>query len=178
MSPSPVAHSAMGYLIYKLAKRDIPYPLRKHSASGLKLLLATVFLSLLPDLDVLPGIVFGDMMRFHNQWTHSLITGLGVALAAGLAGRLRGSNIKFWFLAALLAYEFHVIMDYFTVGSRGIMLFWPLSVDRFQSSFKLFTGVRWSEGLFSPVHIVNLATELVFVGLVVLAGYFIEKKKI
>jgi membrane-bound metal-dependent hydrolase YbcI (DUF457 family) len=46
------------------------------------LLLAAVGASILPDMDALPGILFNDFSRFHNNLTHSFMAGLIVALLA------------------------------------------------------------------------------------------------
>ncbi len=207
--PSPIAHAAIGYVIYRLAVREnsrvgvFPHrgdaenarergeastrvdraaprsnpdsgarPALKALASpGALLLLASVLFSLLPDFDALPGLVFGEMYRFHNQFSHSLLVGLGAALAAGLLTALFAGRQWAWsvFLVALLGYEMHILADLFTYESRGVMLFWPLTPERFTAPVKLFYGVRWSEGVFSPLHLITLTSELVF-SAVLLAG--------
>jgi membrane-bound metal-dependent hydrolase YbcI (DUF457 family) len=169
--PSPLAHTAAGYLIYRYYKRDLP-------ASRIRLLkiplqfILVAGLSLLPDLDALPGIIMGDMGRFHNNASHSLIVGLFVAIIFSvLVSRISKSPMKPWFAAALISYELHIIMDFFT-GERGVMLLWPLTLARFSSPVKLFFGVQWGKGWISGWHLWTIFTEalsflliLIFLGL-------------
>jgi hypothetical protein len=53
-------------------------------------------------------------------------------------------------------------MDFFTV-SRGVMLFWPLTDQRFVSPVKLFTGLHWSQGVWSVHHLYTIFSEGIFV---------------
>jgi hypothetical protein len=156
--PSPFAHSAAGYLIYR-------YIYQKHLDSRVHILriplalMIIIGFSLLPDLDVFPGIFTGDLGRFHNNVTHSLIVGLLVsAILSALVARIFRSSMKTWFSAFLFSYELHIIMDFFT-GERGVMLGWPLTSARFTSPVKLFIGVKWGNGLISITHLVTILTE-------------------
>jgi inner membrane protein len=130
-----------------------------------------ISLSILPDLDSVAGILMGDFGRYHNNWTHSLIVGLGVALVVGsLVWLVRHSGFARWFILALLYYELHIIMDYFTVG-RGVKVFWPFSPERFASPVPMFYGLHWSDGWLSMRHLLTLVTE---VGFVVLLGIIVH----
>jgi inner membrane protein len=171
----------MGYVIYRLAKEDAGQPAEAEKRLGrLPLLLAyTLGVSLLPDLDFVAGILFRDPASFHNNGTHSLVVGLAFSLVMGaiLAWKLPLGFVR-GFLITLASYGMHVIMDFFTYGGRGVMLFWPLSASRFQSPVLLFYGVRWSDGLFSFQHLITLVTELVFVIAVLLLPKFFPRKAI
>jgi membrane-bound metal-dependent hydrolase YbcI (DUF457 family) len=160
--PSPIAHSILGFLVFRQVGRRRAWQRYPEPKQKAKLLTATVAFSLLPDLDAVAGFLAGDLAAFHNQWSHSFITGFVVALVLGSLMGIggRGGFWK-WFLLILACYELHVIADYFTYG-RGVMLFWPLSLRRYVSPFSLFYGVRWSQGLFSLNHLWTLATEAVF----------------
>ena len=46
------------------------------------------------------------------------------------------------------------------------MLFWPITRQRYMAPFFPFFGLRWSEGLFSLVHLITLANELIFMAIV------------
>lgn len=204
--PSPIAHAAIGYVIYRLAANSKLNPkprqapvdalpreagaetrqssvvldnLRTRLTSLPALLLVSIFFSLLPDADAIPGLLFGELGAFHNQFTHSLVTGALAALAAGSLGALLLG--RSWapaiFLTALLAFELHVAADFFTYHSRGVMLFWPFTSARFVSPVKLFYGVRWSQGLFSPLHWITLATELGFSALLILAAERLVRRR-
>lgn len=131
-------------------------------------MLATVGLSLLPDLDTALGVVAGDLARFHSNISHSLIFGLVVALVVGGAvGVKRRRSSGKWFLIALVVYELHVLTDYATLG-RGVLLLWPLSSERYVSPIKVFYGLHWSQGWISTSHLVTLITEVRFIVILVL----------
>ena len=123
---------------------------------------------MLPDLDAVPGILVGDIGRFHNQATHSLLVGVAVALAAAipLAHWRRAPFLRLWLLL-LLPYEAHVLMDFCTPG-RGVMLLWPVSAERFSSPVSLFEGFHWGNGLLSPSHLWTIASETLLVAPLVL----------
>ena len=160
--PSPIAHAAVGYLVYRKALKSRPAaPARKVFGIPVLLLSAMIF-SLLPDLDSLVGVLMQDFGRFHNNGSHSLVIGLAAALLFGLV--FSGGQRKrffFWFFFVLAGYELHVIMDAFTYG-RGVKAFWPFSEVRFLSPVFLFFGLHWSDGFFSFNHVITLVTETVF----------------
>ena len=167
--PSPIAHAAMGYLVYRAIRPRVPEEASAYVGPVPRLLIAAVSLSLVADLDSVPGILSGNFERFHNNFTNSLVFGLAIATAVGAVAWLnRRAGFRRWFAIALVSYELHVLMDFFTIG-RGVMLVWPFSPDRLEPPVHLFYGLRWSEGLASPRHLVTLMTELGFVGFL---GFF------
>ena len=169
--PSPLAHSAAGYVIFRVLRPHLPEAWRLFRRRGALVLGALCFFSLLPDLDAVPGVLTHDLLRYHNNLTHSLFLAFPVALAAdGLARWLRLPNPRWWFAAAFLGYTLHVAMDYFTLG-RGIMAFWPLSAARFQPPAYAFVGLRWGDGLSSPNHWFTLLNEALFAVLAVLLAH-------
>ena len=158
--PSPIAHAAAGYLVYR--------GLSTHF-SGLRpeMVWAGIVLSLLPDVDAAVGILLGDMGRYHNHMMSSPFFAVLVSLGVGAIGwRWRG-EFRPWFVLALVCYLVHIVMDFLT-RSRGPMLLWPLSDERFKPPFTLFYGVHWSDGLFSSRHIWTAITELGTVFILVL----------
>ena len=171
--PSPFAHLTAGYLVAHFAGDKLP--LGGQPRSGVLLRAAILGgISLLPDLDAVPGLLVGDIGRYHNNASHSLLAGGGVALLAGLlAAALLGGRRKAawlaWSGASLTAYLLHVSMDLFT-GERGVLLLWPLPV-RFTAPFKLFYGVQWGLGWISAWHLWTLFTEFLF-----FAGLFLLLK--
>jgi hypothetical protein len=162
--PSPIAHAAVGAMISKVWPAEHP-PSRRLGGIVPPLLVACVVLSLLPDFDAAVGIVLGDLGRYHNNLAGSPAFGLLVAIAAGGLVRLVDPTAaKRAFLLTVVCYQGHVLMDYFTVG-RGVMLLWPFTAQRFAPPIYLFYGLRWSDGLVSPHHLVTLLSELAFLGL-------------
>lgn len=174
--PSPIAHTTMGYLIYKIFQARRP----KHSKGRLgllpRLLLVMVGLSLLPDLDSVVGLLLRDFGRYHNNGSHSLFIGLAVAFViSGLVWWKKRSGVAYWFVVVLLCYQFHIILDFFTFG-RGVMLFWPLSSARFASPLKLFYGFHWSDGLISINHVWTALSELGFAAVAIFVMSFLERR--
>jgi inner membrane protein len=142
------------------------------------LLAITVVFAMLPDFDALLGLIAGDIGRFHNHGTHSLVIGLVISVLAAVILRVWKKYSFFpWFLVLLISYESHVILDYFTWGGRGVMLFWPLSPERFMPPFTIFHGVRWSEGVYTTEHLWTVASELLIVLLIFLGLWFLEGRK-
>lgn len=69
--PFPIIHSFAGYSIYKLSAKS-------NSDPSWKLLVLSIFLANLADLDFLPGVLSGNALRFHHHSTHSLAACLRV----------------------------------------------------------------------------------------------------
>ncbi len=175
--PSPIVHTTLGYIIYRIFRNRVPKDFnRVYLALPLALIIA-IGVSILPDIDSIAGILMGDFAKYHNNATHSLFVAVLVATFLAIAIRLIvKSGFWIWFAIGFLGYSLHVLMDYFTFGGRGVMLFWPISLTRYEAPVNLFYGVRWSEGLLNSVHINTLVTELVFVLLVAMAFLIIDKK--
>ena len=55
-------------------------------------------LSMIPDLDVIPAIIFRDMEGYHNNFSHSLIFAIPVAL---LVAGVFHQRISFQFLVVV-----------------------------------------------------------------------------
>jgi len=141
-------------------------------------LIFAIGISLLPDFDSFAGILFGDFARYHNNITHSLLAGLLVVVIMALLARIIAkAGFWIWFAIGFLGYSLHVLMDYFTFGGRGVVLFWPLSAERYEAPVQLCYGVRWSENLLNPVHINTFFTELVFLLLVGMVLLIIDRRK-
>lgn len=176
--PSPIIHTTLGYIIYRILKNKVP---KDSNQVYLTLPLALIFaigVSLLPDIDAVAGILSGDFGKYHNNVTHSLIVGVLVAFVLAMFIRLiLKSGFWLWFIFGYVGYSLHVVMDYFTIGGRGVMLFWPISPIRFEAPLKIFYGVRWSEGLFNPIHIATLITELLFVLIISMAVLVIDRRE-
>jgi inner membrane protein len=168
----------VGYVIYRFFKNHVPGKFKRAGASLLLVLIFAIGFSLLPDFDSVAGILAGNFGRYHNNITHSLVAGVLVAFAFAIAAKMIiKSGFWFWFAIFALGYSLHILMDFLTFGERGIMLFWPLSLERFESPVKLFYGVRWSADLLSPVHLNTLVNEFVFVFLVGVILLIIERKR-
>ena len=174
--PSPIAHLGVGYVIYRHYKDRLPYDKRSFWKFPLQLILVTG-LSLLPDLDVVPAVIFRDMRGYHNNISHSLLMGIPVALLiAGIFQRVYRSNFWLWFLICLISYDLHIFMDIFT-AERGSMIFWPLTDTRYASPVKIFYGLQWGLGWFSLWHLWTIFTESLFVGIVLIVMNYFDKRR-
>ncbi len=174
--PSPIAHLSVGYAIYRIYKRSLLGDSLSPWLLPLQTLIA-MSLSMLPDLDTILAVILGDMQKYHNNFSHSFLFALPVALlCAGLFSIFFRSNFWVWFLICLLSYEFHVIMDFFT-AERGVMLFWPFTDARFASPVKLFFGLQWGLGWFSVWHLWTIFTEGLFAVLVIYLVHFVDKRR-
>jgi membrane-bound metal-dependent hydrolase YbcI (DUF457 family) len=174
--PSPIAHLSVGYAIYRYYKQKLP----ENRSTLWKLPLQIIIiagLSILPDLDVIPAIVFRDMQSYHNNFSHSLFFAIPVALlVAGIFHRIYRSNFWLWFWICLLSYDVHIFMDALT-AERGVMMFWPLTEARFASSIKFFYGLQWGLGWFSIWHLWTIFTESIFGLIVIFAVNYFEKRR-
>lgn len=176
--PSPIVHTTLGYIIYRLFRMRVPNQFNKQLWLLPLLLIITVGISLLPDLDSVAGILAGDFGRYHNNFTHSFFVGIGVAIIfASSVWLVMKKEFWVWFVICFLGYSLHILMDFLTFGGRGVMLFWPLSLERFESPVKIFYGVRWSEGVMSSVHLNTFINEVVFVLLVGIILLIVEKRR-
>jgi membrane-bound metal-dependent hydrolase YbcI (DUF457 family) len=134
-------------------------------------------LSLLPDLDIIPAILFRDMSAYHNNFSHSLLLAIPVAfLIAGIFHRIYRSSFWLWFLICLISYDLHIIMDALT-AERGVMMFWPLSQNRLVSPIRIFYGLQWGLGWFSIWHLWTIFSELLFVSVLVGVVKYFDKRK-
>ncbi len=162
--PSPLAHAAVGGLIARSYTRK-----SKDRSFILRITLICLFFSLAPDLDAIFGLLAGDIGRYHNQGTHSILALVFIsALAAPFLARwVEHFSTRKMFGLVSLCYGLHMLMDFMTYG-RGLKLAWPFSQARFRSPLLLFYGLRWSDGLISARHWITLANELAFVAVLLL----------
>ncbi len=200
--PSPIAHISVGYVIYCCLRskwtaktrvnpevKPSP-PWRGAARRGGFLLFTCIFLSLLPDMDCIPGLFTGNLKPFHNYYSHSIFVLLLAAVPLAFLVQFllfRSSNSpidqsphereRYVYAYALTAacVLIHVTMDVLGYG-RGQMLFWPLTDARFKLPFYIFYGLRWSEGWWSIHHVWTILTEGLFaVGIIVLTKFALNK---
>lgn len=175
--PSPIAHGATSYLIYrafapKLAEENGPNPWSRR-----RVLIFVLALTFLPDIDIIPGLLFGDLRGFHNNIANSLFVGISVAFVVGLVLKIVGRQAyRIWFAVALLSYWLHVFMDFLS-ADRGVMMLWPFTSSRFVTPAKLFYGLHYSEGLLSVHHLWTIVSELAFSVLIIGIAWAVGRKK-
>lgn len=130
-------------------------------------------LSCWPDIDYLPGVLLGDLNRFHQGLTHSLaFVLLGATLAYPLLhrafhGKSRSTPLRLWAILLTVALS-HLLFDIFTQDFRppiGLPLFWPFSDLPIHSPFTLFPAWAKStlaEALHSPQNLHALLIESLY----------------
>lgn len=171
--PSPIGHAVAG-LIIGLASRPETGSFDPARSPDLKsrppynLVLCYALVAALPDLDwIYPPL--------HRGPTHSLGATLIVTLAAAAmtwwwTGRPR------WRIAIFcgLAQFSHVVMDWLgedLTQTPGVMMFWPLSDERWQSGWNLFRST-WRLDPLAPPHLIYnakaLAQEMAILGPILL----------
>lgn len=166
--PSPLAHLAAGYSIYRIVRYAAASSARLAAAlrPGLLLLPACLAFSMLPDGDSALGVLFRDMGAYHNQWSHSLFFALvPFTLVVLLAAAWPGERSPLaWGVLCLLSYHLHVVLDALCAG-RGVMLFWPVTSQRYLLPTLPFFGLRWSEGVISFEHLKTLLNESILLAI-------------
>ena len=166
--PSPVAHSLIGLALGSaaLVPSSAPRELGRRLYDLRWPLLGCMVLANLPDLDYIPGILVGDLNRFHHHYTHTL--GFVALALAGIwiVASHRGVNILLLGLALLLS---HLVADMLTQdGSApyGIMALWPVTEARLLSPVSLFPAFKkdYLAQVFDPRNLWPVCVELLWCG--------------
>ena len=180
--PSPVGHSLAGLCGYLLAKNGPTSHRREY------LLLGSIVIANLPDLDLAPRLLFGDVSLLHRQWTHSLVAALGFGLLIGIFARWWKTDGIFYGVWGGAVYLSHIVLDMLLNDPsppHGVQLLWPFSESYFMSPVTPFTSFSYSNlgiiGMFFvPHNIATMARELVlmapWVGLAAYIGRRLWRK--
>ena len=167
--PTPIAHSFIGVLTYLIClKKDIEQAATKKWRNIFISLLFCLLYANILDMDFLPGIIIGDLNKYHHGFTHSLGFCLFLSfLTAGIAKIFFSKSfIKICLLSCILLIG-HLLMDYFTGDTSypyGVMFFWPFSNEYLISPISLFPAFPKRGGimdLFNPVNIKAYTYEIV-----------------
>lgn len=172
--PSPYAHFIAGTL---LTTRYIKT--QKPARKALENAAIILLFSLMPDLDVIPGLIAGDIAAYHNQIGHSPFFLLVVATVSMVFIRrflLPHRHYLSLLSLAILALSLHLFMDWLTNG-RGLLLLWPLQNTRFSAPATPFYGVRYSNGLFSPQLWITFFNESLIMGTVTFIALAIRSRR-
>jgi inner membrane protein len=175
--PSPVGHSLAGIAAYLLARNGHVGCRREY------LFICSVVIANLPDLDLIPRLLFGETSSLHRQWTHSLTATFGFGLLiAGLARFWQG-NSTFYGLWAGTVYLSHIVLDMLLDDPsppHGVQLLWPFSESYFISPITPFASFSYTNPkigiigmFFVPHNLATMARELALMApWVALAAYF------
>ncbi len=155
--PSPIAHSLVGYLIYRITTK--PFKGQKRY-----IILLYMFVANIPDLDFLPGIFVGSVSRYHHGISHSIGFSFIFALSCYIIlVILRKGHIKRSFAIAFCLFFSHIVLDYLTKVSDkpyGELFLWPFSNEYYIASFAFFPVIHFhgsvEKFLFSLLSLQNL----------------------
>jgi inner membrane protein len=160
--PSPVGHSLMGLIIYRATGRSMS--LQYWQPMALYVLAANA-----ADLDFLPGLLIGDLARFHHGPSHSI----SFAILFGVVSSLLFSRRLYAFLLSSGLYLSHVLLDYLVQDPSpplGVPLFWPFSNEYYMASFAFFPRFDYAamtlpgflSATFTFHNLVTVSTEILF----------------
>ena len=163
--PSPVGHVLAGAAVYLAGTNRGE---RSRITLGV-----TLFGSIVPDFDFLPGILIGDPGAFHHGVSHSFAFAalLGLAVLVAFQRCLEKVIAAQAAVLTALAYASHVILDLINVSlGRGLPIFWPFSNEQFGFDLRLlghFHHGGLQQGIWSVIRWDNLpavSSELVIIG--------------
>jgi len=174
---TPMGHCLAGYAVHGLFN---PSERRKRGHLAVLCVFAAVF----PDLDVVPGIVMGQPVLFHQGVTHSMGFAIIVSTTVAFLPRVRETAFRLVFTLCFLAYVSHLVLDFFGPDARapyGIPLFWPLSDEYFISPVPIFLGVRharspttsiaeWATRMFDLYNVAAIILEVVVISPFIVAA--------
>jgi len=136
--PSQIGHSLAGLCGFGLVEKRLVPETRKW------LLLGSILLANLADVDLLLGLLFGDYDRFHGQATHSITAVVVVGLVIAVLAKQWNPNRLTWGIWGGGLYLSHIILD--LLGGK-VQILWPLSQAYFGVPWKVFG--TWD--LFAPL---------------------------
>ncbi|NOY62274.1 MAG: metal-dependent hydrolase [Gammaproteobacteria bacterium] len=127
------------------------------------------------DLDFLPGLLVGDINRFHQGFSHTLLAALIFAALCTFLHRFLACRAWQAGLTGGLCYASHLVLDFYCHDGRapfGMPLLWPVSDERWNASFSIFSGVThgssgdtiavFVEDLFSLHNLIAVSKEALF----------------
>ena len=133
--PSPILHLAAGAAICSFERRSV-------ERNGWRFVLPVMAASILPDFDVLPGLLIGDPNRFHSTYSHSVGFAAVAAALSALLIKTQRWRVAFW---VFVSWTTHCLLDGLMVDGRlpySVPLFWPFSSSCFYAPQPFLGSVR------------------------------------
>ncbi len=176
--PSTLGHSLAGVLV----NESRLFMLGKSHAQCVVIALV---LANFADIDIIPGLFYGNPNRFHHGVTHSF----GAALIVGFLFALifYKWQTRFWspFGFATLVYSSHLLLDILTIDTSypfGVPLWWPVSSKYFIAPITIFSDVNkdsatatFFQSLFTTHNLFAALLEIVILGPIVLLTILMRK---
>lgn len=172
--PSPIAHSATGYIISRFLSTK--YQQGRSFKNPILSLVFVVLVANAADIDFIFESITGE--NYHRGFTHSLVFCIVFSIfVAAIDFICRRKIIPQLFWLTLILYSSHLLLDFFTSGGKGMLLFWPFSPDFYKSSWSLFPPVHHELSLFAPVHLIFISFELAYSFVIYSMLHFWQKNK-
>jgi len=137
--PTPIGHTLLGMVMLK------PFIGIRPEIPVWRIYALIILGANFPDFDFFPGLLVGDINRYHQGISHSFTFALCFGLLSSIWYRWFGvSRIRLIIIASLACCS-HLFMDYFGYDARepfGMPLLWPFVEGHWSSSISLFSGVR------------------------------------
>ena len=151
--PSPIGHSLIGAAVgAAFLLRSTPGSLAGIMAevrARLGLIIGCVLLANLPDVDLIPGLLTGDLNEFHRGYTHSvgwiLLVGAGIWLLSRPFRPPARDLFSWWVITVVLLA--HPVVDLFCEDRGepvGILFWWPFSRRYIQGPVDVFPAMEKS----------------------------------
>jgi membrane-bound metal-dependent hydrolase YbcI (DUF457 family) len=133
--PTPVGHPLAGLNLWV-------YRSRKDRRDCLLF----IFLSCLPDIDLIPGILIGNPLKYHHLLTHSLLFTFIVALIWSFLFHKKWGYIQSFLIAFGLICS-HIFLDTMNTNDRGnprmgVKIFYPFYDSRVIFPWGFFLAIR------------------------------------
>ena len=136
---TPIGHSLLGIVFAKQFNKNISL------RDAWKVYFLAIVCANAPDFDFIPGLLIGEMHRYHQGITHSFVYAICIGLCAAIvAPKLDIQRLKA-FMVGFFACCSHLLMDFFGRDGRepiGMPLFWPFLDSHWISPTPLLLGVR------------------------------------
>jgi len=155
--PSPIGHALASFILGRVFQK-------KPDAWDWRKLFFLVFCGIAPDLDFIPGILTGDLYRYHHQFSHSF---LGTVFMGCVLWVIYGFWRKVWQKKDLGLIVFtvmiHPVLDIFLadpVAPYGCPLFMPFSDQYYMSPWVFFERTSLHESVFESRNLKSFLIEL------------------
>ena len=140
--PSPLGHGLIGLTIYRATSGPGSQDWR---TAALSVLAANA-----PDLDFVPGLLTGELGRYHHGPSHSLI----FALLFGLVCTVLFTRKIYFFWMGFGLYASHILLDYLVKDPSppfGVPLFWPFSYEYYMAPVTLYRPFNYPSTFAEPI---------------------------
>ena len=181
---SPVGHSLIGLTVAHLTGRRLP--VATWGWFWFVLLAANA-----ADLDFLPGLLLGDMNRFHHQASHSLGAAVIFGIVVAAFARRFSDSARAWGLSGSAIYISHLLGDLIAAdygAPYGIPLWWPFSMEYVISPLPVFASIHHGDPseatrhvlaqIFSTHNLRAIGREILLIAPLLLGAWYFHRRTV